>query len=248
MSSEGPPPGLLCARGRPSPPARSPRAPSPPPHADGSLRPQTRRLPRSPRGGAGRAAGGPSAPRLTAAPEGQRPRDRRLNSRPPRPPSNTGTSAPLHLEPGFRFHQSPQLPAGSGRGPAGAKQTRRPSAPHQFPRSGAEQLSPAWQGLGGGVAHVTQVTSCSAEKPGPRGRAGASRVCGGIGPDPALQGGSWQPVAPPFSGQAVWRLLNLCCAEPVNARENLLREERGIQLYLSAVLKPADKAGIVPAP
>ncbi|XP_065776905.1 potassium/sodium hyperpolarization-activated cyclic nucleotide-gated channel 4-like [Muntiacus reevesi] len=68
--------GLLCARGRPCPPARGPAgllpdlSPSPPPHnhADGSLRPPTRRLPRAPRRGAGRA-GRPSAPRRTAAPE-----------------------------------------------------------------------------------------------------------------------------------------------------------------------------------
>lgn len=178
-------------------------------------------------------------------------------SAPPRsPPEQQATQASQQhrdiCSPSFRARVpiSPEPPAprrlweGAGRGQADAPPVRPPPVPQIWGRAAESGVA----GAGGGVAHVTQVTSCSAEKPGPRGRAGASRVCGGIGPDPALQGGSWQPVAPPFSGQAVWRLLNLCCAEPVNARENLLREERGIQLYLSAVLKPADKAGIVPAP
>lgn len=197
MSSEGPPPGLLCARGRPCPPAWRPRQPPPPPpDADGSLRPPTRRLPRSPRGGAGRAAGGPSARRLTAAPEGQRPDDRRLNSRPPGPPSNTGTSAPLHSEPRFRFHQRAPLPPTRAprRGGSGTPEgpSRRAARPPPIWGRAAES---GGAGEGGRPRDPGDVVrgrgGWPSERAGPLAR-GARRRPGsadGADPDPALRGG-----------------------------------------------------------
>ena len=224
----------LALPSRPGPRGPSPRPipPAPHNHADGSLRPPTRRLSRAPRRGAGRA-GRPSAPRRTAAPEGQRPDDRRLNSRPPGPPSNTGTSAPLHSEPGFRFHQLPPPPTPRRPGLPGVQRERegpsRRAARPLLPPIGAGQLSPAWRGGAHPRDRGDVVRGRGGQATGWRGV--GHRDCDaqvrpafaeGLDRDPTLLGEIGQLRRLPTSGQMglTVRLIP-GWEEPVNARESL---------------------------